>query len=157
MAKPPKETPQDPPKDPAPFRFFTEIGIIEQLARNRLERGLPDGLKVSQFSVLNHLVRLGGEWSPARLAGAFQVTKGAMTNTLQRLEKRGLVRVSADPRDGRGKLVGITDAGREMRVRCVESVSPLLTDLSRELSDKDFASALPVLEKVRIYLDSHRS
>ncbi len=147
----------EPTKDPIAFRFFTEIGIIEQLARNRLERGLPDGLKISQFSVLNHLVRLGGEWSPVRLARAFQVTKGAMTNTLQRLEKRGLIRVLADPRDGRGKLVDLTEAGRKMRLRCVESISPLLADLSRELSDKEFASALPVLEKVRRYLDSHRS
>jgi len=144
-------------EDPFAFRFFTEIGIIDQLARNQLERGLPNGLKVSQFVVLNHLVRLGGEWSPARLANALQVTRGAMTNTLQRLEKRGLVRVLDDPRDGRGKLVSITKAGRDMRVRCVKSVSPLLADLSRELSDKDFASALPVLEKVRKYLDSHRS
>ena len=147
----------EPADDPLAFRFFTEIGIIEQLARNRLERSLPGGLKVSQFAVLNHLVRLGGEWSPVRLANAFQVTKGAMTNTLQRLEKRGLVRVLPDPRDGRGKLVSITRAGRKMRGRCVESVGPLLADLSREISDKNFASALPVLEKVRIYLDSHRS
>jgi len=146
----------EPADDPLVFRLFNEIGIIEQLARNRLERSLPDDLKVSQFVVLNHLVRLGDDWSPARLANAFQVTKGAMTNTLQRLEKRGLVRVWADPRDGRGKLVGITEAGRDMRVRCVESVSPLFTDLSRELSDKDFALVLPVLEKVRNYLDSHR-
>lgn len=147
----------EPSEDPPAFRLFTEIGIIDQLARNRLERGLPDGLKVSQFIVLNHLVRLGGEWSPARLASAFQVTKGAMTNTLQRLEKRGLVQVLADPRDGRGKLVGITAAGRKMRGRCVKQISPLFADLARELSDRDFASALPVLEKVRRFLDSHRS
>lgn len=145
-----------PTEDPLAVRLLTEIGIIEQLARNRLERSLPDGLKVSQFSVLNHLVRLGGEWSPARLAKAFQVTKGAMTNTLQRLENRGLVRVLADPHDGRGKLVGITEAGREMRVRCLNCISPLFADLSSQLADKDFAAALPVLEKVRKYLDSHR-
>jgi DNA-binding MarR family transcriptional regulator len=153
MAEPPKNQPED----PLAFRLFVEIGIIEQLARNQLERGLPDGLKVSQFGLLNHLERLGGEWSPARLANAFQVTKGAMTNTLQRLEKRGLVQVLANPRDGRGKLVSITNAGRKMRVRCVESVSPLLVDLSRELPSKDFALALSLLEKVRKYLDSHRS
>ena len=157
MAKPPKETPQDPPKDPAPFRFFTEIGIIEQLARNQLERSLPDGLKLSQFIVLNHLVRLGSEWSPARLASAFQVTKGAMTNTLQRLEKRGLVRVLADPNDGRGKLVCITRAGRNMRERCVKSTGPLFAGLSKELSNQELETALPVLEKVRTYLDTHRS
>jgi len=147
----------DPTDDTSIFRLFSEIGIIEQLARNQLERTLPDGLKISQFSVLNHLVRLGGEWSPARLARAFQVTKGAMTNTVQRLEKRGLVKVTADPADGRGKLVSITEAGHDMRLQCVESVGPLLADLLTEVSDKDISTALPVLEKVRKYLDSHRS
>ena len=137
-----------PTEDPIAFRFFNEIGIIEQLARTQLERNLPDGLKMPQFGVLNH---------PARLASAFQVTKGAMTNTLQRLEKRGLVRVIPDPHDGRAKLVSITNTGRDMRLRCVDSVSPLLTELLQALSDKEFASALPFLEKVRIYLDGHRS
>ena len=147
----------EPADDPLAFRLFTEVGIIEQLARNRLERGLPDGLKVSQFGVLNHLARLGGEWAPARLASAFQVTKGAMTNTLQRLEKRGLVRVVADPSDGRAKLVSITRDGRKMRARCVESVGPIIADLASEIPDKELAAALPVLEKVRRYLDAHRS
>ena len=147
----------DPTDDTSIFRLFTEIGIIEQLASIQLERSLPDGLKISQFSVLNHLVRLGDEWSPARLARAFQVTKGAMTNTVQRLEKRGLVIVTADPEDGRGKLVSITEAGHDMRLRCVESIGPLLADLLTEVSDEDISAALPVLEKVRKYLDSHRS
>ena len=146
-----------PTEDPIAFRFFNEIGIIEQLARTQLERNLPDGLKMPQFGVLNHLARLEGDWRPARLASAFQVTKGAMTNTLQRLEKRGLVRVIPDPHDGRAKLVSITNTGRDMRLRCVDSVSPLLTELLQALSDKEFASALPFLEKVRIYLDGHRS
>ena len=72
--------------------MFNEIGIISQLSSNRLERVLPEGMSVAQFSVLNHLVRLGGSWAPSRLARAFQVTKGAMTNTLQRLEAQGLIR-----------------------------------------------------------------
>jgi len=143
-------------KESSVFRLLTEIGIIEQLARNQLERDLPDGLKVSQFIVLNHLVRMGGEWSPARLANALQVTKGAMTNTLNRLEKRGLVGVKADPRDGRAKRVTLTDAGKEMLAQCVKSVSPLLVDLSQEVSNNELSTVIPILEKVRIYLDTHR-
>ncbi len=144
-------------KDSLAFRFFTEIGIIEQLARNRLEASLPDGLKMSQFIVLNHLERLGGAWAPARLANALQVTRGAMTNTLQRLEKRNLVNISADPKDGRGKLVEITKAGQEMRLRCIKGVGPLLVDLSMKISDKEIEAVLPVLEKTRKYLDAQRS
>lgn len=144
------------PEDPQTFRLLNEIGIIEQLSRNLLERALPDGLKMSQFVVLNHLVRLGGEWSPARLAAAFQVTKGAMTNTVNRLETRGLIKVKADPSDGRGKLISITPEGKAMRERCIESVGPKLGELSKELSEEEIHQTLPVLEKIRKYLDEHR-
>ena len=106
--------------------------------------------------MLNHLVRLGGAWSPLRLAKAFQLTKGAMTNTLQRLEKRGLIEVSPDPDDGRGKLVNITDAGREMRARCVAGVGPLLVDLADAATADGLSAALPVLERIRKRLDAHR-
>ena len=143
-------------KDPLLFQFLTEVGIIDQLARAKLESVLPDGLKISQFIVLNHLVRLGGDWNPARLANAFQVTKGAITNTLQRLETRGLVAVRSDPRDGRGKLVKLTAAGRRMRERCIRNVDPVLVALEAKFGKKRFASALPLLEEIRNYLDDDR-
>lgn len=143
-------------QDPSMFRFFTEIGIIEQLIRAKLERALPDGLRMSHFTVLNHLVRLQGKWSPARLASAFQVTKAAMTNTLQRLESRGLVKIEADPADGRGKLVSLSRAGRTMREKCIANIGPLLGEIGQEFDDKQFRSALPFLEQVRSYLDENR-
>jgi DNA-binding MarR family transcriptional regulator len=144
------------PKTPLAFRLLTEVGIIEQLARNQLERRLPGDLKMSQFAVLNHLSRLGGEWSPARLAAALQVTKGAMTNTLTRLEGRGLVKIAADPTDGRAKLVTLTDTGQDMLGRCIQTVGPLLSEMMQEIPDDEIAAALPLLEKVRAYLDGHR-
>ena len=146
-----------PSDDPSIFQFFTEIGIIEQLVRNKIERTLPDGLKMSQFLVLNHLVRLGGVWSPIRLARAFQVTKGAMTNTLQRLKKRGLIEISADPDDGRAKLVELNQAGLEMRQRCITNIAPLMEELSSVLSQQKLATTVPILQNVRKYLDAERS
>ena len=94
--------------DPPLFALLNEIGIIDQLAQNRIESLLPDGLKVSHFAVLNHLVRLGDNCTPVQLSRAFQVTKGAITNTLQRLEARHLVSVVPDPEDGRAKRVRLT-------------------------------------------------
>jgi len=143
-------------RDPLLFRFLTEVGIIDQLATARLESVLPDGMRTPQFIVLNHLVRLGGEWSPARLANALQVTKGAMTNTLNRLESRQLVELTPDPADGRGKLVSLTAAGRDMRERCVQSVQPMLAAMESALGHRRFEQALPLLEETRRYLDEHR-
>ena len=143
-------------KDALLFRLFNEIGIIEQLARARFERSLPDGLKLSHFTVLNHFVRLGGERSPAELARAFQVTKGAMTNTLQRLEARGLVEISPDPHDGRAKRVRITPAGERTRAAAVAAVAPGFADLEKQISQEDIAAALPFLERIRSHLDRAR-
>ena len=73
------------------FRLFNEIGIINQLASNRAERAMPHGLTMSQFTVLNHFSRGLPPKPPLELANAFQVTKGAMTNTLKQLEGKGFV------------------------------------------------------------------
>jgi len=101
--------------DPPLFVLLNEIAIIEQLARHRFEAAQPDGLLISHFSLLNHLVRVGDGRSPVRIAAAFQLAKSAITNTLQRLEARGFVRLEPDPSDGRGKLVFLTPAGRARR------------------------------------------
>lgn len=143
--------------DPPAFAFFNEVAIIEQLARNRLERILPDGLLAPHFAVLNHLVRLGDGRTPTDLARAFQLAKGAMTNTLQRLEARGLVELSPDPRDGRAKRVRLTEAGRGAREACIKALGPFLAELERDgLAAEEFAAALPFLRRVRARLDRAR-
>ena len=152
MSQPPGST-----RDPLVFVFFNEIGIIEQLARNLLERVLPSGLKAPHFGVLNHLVRLGDDKSPLRLARAFQVSKGTMTNTLQRLESRGLIELRPDPDDGRGKRVFLTDKGRAMRETAIKSIAPSMVELSARFPEAEFQKALPFLQSVRTYLDEARN
>ena len=144
------------PHDPLAFRVFNEIGIIEQLARNRFERALPDGLNLPQFTVLNHCVRLGDDKGPAELASAFQISRPAMTNTLQRLESRGLIVLQPDPRDGRGKRVFLTTKGRRARERAVQSVVPLMREIADVVSESDLARLLPGLERLRAALDAAR-
>lgn len=143
-------------EDPITFQFFNEVGIIYQLARNQVERVLPRGITLSQFSVLSNFVRLGGERSPAGLATAFQVTRQTMTNTLQRLEAAGYVAIRPDPADGRAKIVAITDAGRAMRQRCMEAQAPLLAELADRLPETELAALIPGLRQVRILLDAAR-
>jgi DNA-binding MarR family transcriptional regulator len=152
MAKPS----EGPTGDPVTFEFFNEIGIIGQLSQNRLEQALPGGLKLPHFTVLNHFTRLGGERSPAELARAFQVTKGAMTNTIQRLEARGLIAVRPDPSDGRAKKVSLTDAGRAARDDAVAAIAPIVEQLNSRFTDSQFEEALPFLREVRVYLDEAR-
>ncbi|MBL4756840.1 MAG: MarR family transcriptional regulator [Rhizobiales bacterium] len=143
--------------DPLIYRFFTEIGIIEQLARNKLEQELPDGITMAQFTVLQHFARLGGEKTPLSLARAMQVTKGTMTNTLQRLEARELIKVRPDPADGRGKLVSSTTKGRKLRDRAVAKMEPELERFTIAFGNGAIEEALPFLQKVRNFLDEDRN
>jgi len=141
---------------PPLFSLFVEIGIIEQLARNRFERVLPDGLRVSHFGALNHMVRLGDGDRLVDLARAFQVTKATMTNTIQKLEERGLVRVGLDPEDGRAKRVFLTDAGRRSHEACIAAVMPEIERMAGDLGHDTVDKALPHLETIRRYLDQNR-
>jgi DNA-binding MarR family transcriptional regulator len=142
--------------DPPLFALLNEVAIIEHLARNRLERVLPDGLRASHFVVLNHLVRLGDGRSPARIARAVQVERPAMTNTLQRLEARGLVRLAPHPRDGRGKLVFLTEAGRAAREAAVAAATAAIAPVAEGIDAAEMEAALPLLRRLRAALDRAR-
>lgn len=83
------------------FRLFNEIGIIEQLSRNMFEARLPPGFVLAQFTVLNHLVRVGDGRTPIAIAQAFQVPKTSMTHSLAVLERAGLIEIRKNPKDVR--------------------------------------------------------
>ena len=142
--------------DPVHFRFMNEIAIINQLGSRIFERVMPDGMTLPQFVVLNHFVRLQRPSSPQKLASAFQVTKGAMTNTLQHLEAKGYVGVAPDEKDRRGKVVNITPKGTVARDAAIAALDPIFRSMKSAIVAKDIEAALPVLVQVRSFLDAER-
>jgi DNA-binding MarR family transcriptional regulator len=143
--------------DPVVFRIMNEIGIIDQLGTTLFERAMPHGLTLPQFIVLNHFVRLGGERTPLELAEAIQVTKATMTSTLQRLDAKGFILATPDPKDGRSKRITITSAGRAARDDSIRAISHHLTEMEAVIGRQDLEAALPVLAKLRSFLDQRRS
>ena len=87
--------------EPLAATLFSEVFMMDQLARSRLSKVLPKGMELSQFSVLNHLAHVADERTPAQLAATFHVTRGAMTNTLSKLEWAGHVHIRPDWDDAR--------------------------------------------------------
>lgn len=134
--------------------LFSEILTNEQLIRNRLSRALPKGMEISHFSVLNHLARVSDERSPAQLAKSFHVTRGAMTNTLGKLEWAGYVHIRPDWDDARRKMVAISPSGRQARDAALAAITPMVTDLIRELGEERVRASLPVLRELRLKLES---
>ncbi|MGR3563359.1 MULTISPECIES: MarR family winged helix-turn-helix transcriptional regulator [Roseobacteraceae] len=133
--------------------LFSEILAADQLMRNRLSKVLPKGMEISHFSVLNQLVFVGGERSPAQLAQTFHVTRGAMTNTLSKLEWAGYVHIRPDWDDARRKMVAISPAGRQARDHAVASIAPLINEVVGDMGAEKVRTVLPVLRELRARLE----
>jgi len=91
-----------------------DVSPLQVLSRvTRLARHL-DQLETWEFDVLAALRRAGPPYSlsPGQLGAETLVTSGTMTNRIDRLEARDLVRREPDPNDRRGVRVILTDTGR---------------------------------------------
>jgi DNA-binding MarR family transcriptional regulator len=135
--------------DPLAISLFSEIFMVDQLARARLSKALPKGMEISHFSVLNHLARMHEERSPAQLARTFNVTRGAMTNTLTKLEWAGHVHIRPDWDDARRKFVAISPAGIKARDAALEAIAPLIHEVVDDIGAENVRAALPVLRALR--------
>ena len=96
------------------------VGRLLRLTRKidaELDRGFrAHGLDRPAFDVLATLRRAGSphRLTPAQLMRASMVTSGAITQRLDRLERRGLVTRSPSERDGRGVDVTLTAEGKRL-------------------------------------------
>lgn len=103
------------------------------------------GLESWEFDVLSALRRHGEPYqlNAKDLLQETMVSSGTMTNRINRLLERGLVKRKADPSDGRGIRVQITNAGLEKVDRAihlllnreVELLHSLNHDEQRQLSE----------------------
>jgi DNA-binding MarR family transcriptional regulator len=135
--------------DDLAITLFGELFMADQLARSRLSKALPKGMELSHFSVLTHLARSAEEKTPAQLARAFHVTRGAMTNTLSRLEWAGHIHVRPDWDDARRKFVTISPSGRAARDAAVQSVAPIVAEVLADLGTDNVRAVLPFLRALR--------
>jgi DNA-binding MarR family transcriptional regulator len=90
------------------------INSLQKRFRHALEETLGEhGLTWGEWKVLGSLILdEGGCCSPGDLSTELELSSGAMTNRLDKLEQAGLVRRVPDPDDRRGVKIELTDAGR---------------------------------------------
>jgi DNA-binding MarR family transcriptional regulator len=133
-------------------QVFDEISMIEHGVRTVIGGCLPVGLSYPQFEVLNLVVRRGGELTPAQIAVALQMTPGAITNTMQRLEAMRLIRVEPCEVDRRKKRVRMTPEGREAYNRSMAAIRPKMEKLREGFTQKEFREVLPFLRALRMWM-----
>ena len=129
--------------------LFGEILALDQLVRNRLAKVLPKGMELSHFSVLNQLSHTKIERTPAQIAKSFRVTRGAITNTLSKLELSGYIHVRPDWDDARRKMVSISPAGIVARNNALTAVTPIINELVSEMGEERLKAIVPILRELR--------
>ena len=98
--------------DPAVEAIVNQIGDAHRYLTSEMHESLAHvGLTMEEFKVLLEL--RGGPQTHGSLSRHLEVSTGAMTNRLDKLEREGLVSRARDPHDRRGVLLSLTDAGSE--------------------------------------------
>ena len=103
-----------PDVDVSAMAIIGRLGRLERLIRPRLNAIFAEhDLESWEFDVLATLLRSGRphQLTPGQLLDSMMITSGAMTNRIDRLEKRSLVERVKSPTDGRQVLVTLTPAG----------------------------------------------
>ncbi len=110
----------------------------------------PFALSAGDYGVLAALRRAGEpyELTPSKLYGRLQRSSGGMTKILKRLEEQALVERKPDPRDGRGSLVSLTDAGLDVQERVLNAFLAATQDLLAPLSETDLKDTDQVLRNL---------
>lgn len=104
-----------PDLDVSPLQVLSRVARLARLLDlARRQAFAAHDLDTWEFDVLAALRRAGTPYalSPGQLGTETLVTSGTMTNRIDRLEERGLVRRQPDPSDRRGVRVVLTDIGR---------------------------------------------
>jgi DNA-binding MarR family transcriptional regulator len=117
--------------------LLERIGRLLRGTRHRNER-----LNPAQWEALRYLGRANRySRTPTALTRYLGATKGTVSQTLIALERKGLVRRAADPRDRRGIRLGLTTRGRSHLQRdplaeaITEIDAALLARLDADLTD----------------------
>jgi DNA-binding MarR family transcriptional regulator len=106
------------------------------LARRFDDALRPLGLTNGQFSLIMSLNRPEPP-GMAAVASLLGMDRTTLTAVLKPLQRRGLVKVTADPADGRGRLMILTAKGRRLLARSVPVWRNTHTALEALLPDSD--------------------
>lgn len=108
---------EKPDLDVSPMAIIGRLSRTALAVESRLSSTFArHGLDASSFDVLATLLRSGAPYriTPVELARDAMISTSAVAQRLNKLEGRGFVLREANPDDGRGTIVALTDTGREL-------------------------------------------
>src|ERR1700710_927408 len=143
--------PDEEPAVYAAMRAVTSIMRAHQILIAELDAMLrPFGITFSRYEALVLLVHSkNGSLPLSKIGERLQVHATSVTNVIDRLEAAGLALREPNPRDGRGTLAVITDAGRDVVARATAELNSARFGLS-SLDEADLSGLFTVLRRLRV-------
>jgi DNA-binding MarR family transcriptional regulator len=113
------------------------------------------GLSFSEHTTLTALVTDDGDLSltQTQLVERTGSSPSAMTSRIDRLEARGLVRRTPDPRDRRATVVRLTPEGSDLVWRALDAIEEAQRPLLAELSTAELETLVELLKRLTAPLE----
>lgn len=143
--------PDEPAEVYASMRAVTSIMRAHQILLARLDAMLrPFGITFSRYEALVLLTHShNGSLPLSKIGERLQVHATSVTNVIDRLEAAGLVRREPNPRDGRGVLAVITDAGRDVAAKATAELNAARFAMG-VLDEEELRGLFAILRTLRV-------
>ncbi|WP_374947352.1 MarR family winged helix-turn-helix transcriptional regulator [Agreia sp.] len=139
--------------------FFAELVRLEIELWNRLDslQAEASAVSVAQLQALQAVASRGGDARVHDIATELQITVGAASKLVDRLERDGLASRAAHPSDRRSMIVDLTAAGEKVRVTASAAAERHLEQLMSTALSKSHAAELAAdLSTLRVSLETQR-
>ena len=127
------------------FRILLKVGRVMDWHSQRSSEA--SGLCPTDFYILEALYHKGA-LSAGQLAEKVLITLGSMSSALDRLEGKGLLERHVSAADKRGRLVFITDSGKQLVASTFPAHAAALTRAMSALSREEMEQAALLLKKL---------
>jgi DNA-binding MarR family transcriptional regulator len=131
-------------------------GINRRLKREMEATLVEHDLTQGEWHVMAKLFHGGAPFcsSPGELSAELELSSGAMTNRLDRLEERGFVRRHRDPHDRRGVQVELTPEGRRAWEATANTQGRKEALIASALTDREKKQLNVLLRKLMLALEN---
>lgn len=130
-------------------RLFHQIRRLERSPRSFGEAGLLTPSEIHTIDAIGY----EGCILMKELAKRLSITKGAVTQTVSRLESKDLVQRASHPEDSRAVIVSLTEKGKNAYRVHEELHSHFLKELSTQLSQKEIDIFIKSIDKLVQFLE----
>lgn len=114
--------------------------------------GFPLADDVPSFLLFNQLIYRGAG-RPTDMADAIDVSRSYISRIVGRMEVAGLIVRAPDPDDDRSLVIGLTEHGRDIAVKVVESAEGMFSSVADELTTDELATLERLLIKLARSMD----